>query len=251
MLQTSSSTPDLNEKRVFTLRQFPWHWIAILALFGWNGYLQYKVNDANDVIQAAPVVSARLSSLEIEANQTAETLQVKVNSEPVFAFLDVVGYESPARVFLRNNSVTVKLPSTFESVFMIHNASSEGILDRDMYEFEGHDTNSTSPTAKFYISNDLQLLCAYLFTYPDGDPYQQRWCMALSAPSCGLLNMFKADFNADGSHYNRMSILMGLSYAACDSIPAPEPSPEPTPEPSPEPSPSPSSEPSPEPFPPP
>ena len=238
MLQSSSSTValDTKEKRVFTLRQFPWHWIAILALFGWNGYLQYKVNDANDVVQAAPGVSARLSSLETTANETSETLdqttatlQVKVNSEPVFAFLDVAGFNAPNRFFLRNNSVTTLLPSAvFGNVYMIHNASSEGVLEQEMYEFEGHDPNSPAVASKFYMSTNLQMVCAYLFTFPDGDSQQQAWCMALTEPSCGLLNLFVATFSPDnGEHYNKMSILMGLSYAACDSIPAPPPEPEP------------------------
>lgn len=246
MLQSSSSTValDTKEKRQFTLRQFPWHWVAILALFGWNGYLQYKVNDANDVVQASSGVSARLSSLEVVTNQTVETLQVKVNSEPVFAFLDVNGFYD-FRVFLRNSSNVMQLPTLFLNATGLGELIiNETLLERDVYLFEGTPPPPGAGT-NFYLGTDLQLLCAYHYEHPDWN--QQQWCMQLATPSCGLLNMFAASFTSPppSNIQISMSILMGLSYAACDSIPAPEPSPEPTPEPSPSPSP----EPSPEPFP--
>ncbi len=221
-------------------------WIGLLMLAGWCGYMQSQIqalkSDSNGI--TAPVVREKLATLEATAELTTDSLHIAYNSENVMAYLDVQGWWAN-RAYLPENSSTTFLPALFVNASIVLNETVEDLLERDFYVFLQPLAQSDLAYGEYYISTDLRVLCAYVPRWETG--MQDPWCMQLPSPSCNFLNMFAGSY-IDNSATSRTVIgLLGLSYAACDSIPAPAP--EPSPEPTPEPSPSPSPEPSPEPFP--
>lgn len=189
-------------------------WLILVSLVGWCGYLQWKVNDVGNGTSVSSsdatstAVVQRLSTLELTSQSTTDSLRISFNSDFVFAFIDIIGTHGGRR-YLDNTPVKAPLDSAFNQSTFFGNITWPDVEALSFYEFV--DFGVPDVASKAYLSDTLRVLCSK--SVDQMDPI----CMALPAPVCNFLNLVGYVSREPFVYAN---VMMGLSYAACDSIPS-------------------------------